>query len=117
MGIATLSNGIAVVKTNKLALGSSKITVVYSGSADFETSTTATLREVVKKKPPAKNRGRGNTVTTGTGRISRAIGCCSLTGTWPVCVRSRKSKSPPVREAVKRTATNLGRGCAPLCLS
>ena len=36
MGIATLSNGIAVVKTNKLALGSSKITVVYSGNADFE---------------------------------------------------------------------------------
>jgi Bacterial Ig-like domain (group 3) len=54
LGKGTLSDGIAIIKTKKLALGSSKITVVYGGNANFEASTSATLKEVVKKKPPAK---------------------------------------------------------------
>ncbi len=54
LGTASLASGTAALKTKKLAMGSNKITVVYSGNADFDGSTSATLREVVKKKPSAK---------------------------------------------------------------
>ena len=54
LGTENLVNGTAAIKTKKLAMGSNKITVVYSGNVDFDASTSATLREVIKKKPPAK---------------------------------------------------------------
>jgi Big-like domain-containing protein len=54
LGTGTLSGGTAALKTKKLALGSNKITVVYSGNADFMASTSGTLKEIIKKKPPAK---------------------------------------------------------------
>lgn len=46
--------GAAALKTRKLALGRDKITVDYSGNADFQGSTSATLKELIKKKPRAR---------------------------------------------------------------
>jgi hypothetical protein len=54
LGTAMLSGGKATLGTKKLALGTNKITVVYSGNADFGGSTSAILKETIKRKPPKK---------------------------------------------------------------
>ena len=54
LGTARLANGKGTLGTKKLALGANKITVVYSGNADFGASTSGALKEVIKRKPPKK---------------------------------------------------------------
>jgi len=47
LGAHTLSGGIAAFSTSKLAAGTHSITAVYVGNADFSTSTSADLSQVV----------------------------------------------------------------------
>ena len=46
IGTGTLSGGVATLATSALAVGTHSITAVYSGSLDFDTSTSSALSEV-----------------------------------------------------------------------
>jgi hypothetical protein len=52
----SLSGGMASLVTKKLALGANKITVIYSGNADFRGSTSAVFKEVIKNPPRKKGK-------------------------------------------------------------
>ena len=49
LGTGTLSKGVAVFQTAKLAVGSHAITVVYGGAANFLSSTSVALTETINK--------------------------------------------------------------------
>jgi hypothetical protein len=54
LGTATLNGGMAAITTKKLTLGSHTIKVIYHGDSDFTGSTSAGLREVIKKPARVK---------------------------------------------------------------
>jgi hypothetical protein len=49
LGTGTLSNGVAVFQTAKLAVGSHAITVAYGGAANVKGSTSVALTETINK--------------------------------------------------------------------
>jgi hypothetical protein len=58
LGTATLNGGVAALTTKKLTLGSHTITVIYHGDSDFTASTSAGLREVIKKSAKVKKKAK-----------------------------------------------------------
>ncbi len=73
-----LSGGTATFSTSQLAVGTHSITVVYSGDANFITSTSAVLSQVVQASsgaafvgPTGNSVDLGATVTSPVGAISR----------------------------------------------
>ncbi len=53
LGTATLSDGVASFETSSLSVGTHSITAVYGGDTDFEESTSAILKQVVKSNSDA----------------------------------------------------------------
>ncbi|MDR3709347.1 MAG: protease pro-enzyme activation domain-containing protein [Capsulimonadaceae bacterium] len=53
LGSATTSGSVATLSTSTLSVGSHSITATYGGDVDFDSSTSATLTQVVNALPPS----------------------------------------------------------------
>ena len=68
-GTVTLSSGVATFSTSSLAVGTQSITAVYSGDANFTTSTSSAVSQVVNQATPSIGDPGFEQVVVGAGQF------------------------------------------------
>jgi hypothetical protein len=99
LGTGTLSSGKATFKTNALAVGSDAITAVYSGDANFTTSTSAAVTQKVNQ---------ASTTTTLASSVNPSTAGQSVTFTATITATSPGSGTPTGTVTFKDGSTILG---------
>jgi hypothetical protein len=99
LGTGTLSSGKATFSTSALAEGAHSITVVYGGSIDYNTSTSAVLTQTVNKAASS---------TTLTSSLNPSTLGKSVTFTIKVVTVAPGSGTPTGTVTLKNGATTVG---------
>lgn len=101
LGTGTISGNAATFTTSSLTLGSHSITAVYSGDSNFNTSSSATLIQVVNQ---------AGTTTIVTSSANPSVIGQTVTFTATVSVSAPGSGTPTGTITFKDGATTLGTG-------